>query len=128
MDPTEMDNIVNNLNEDSDSEEDQAEEEMEEEDEDIEEAEQDVDEEEEEEEEEDKMVEDEEKEEEEEAPVSSKQQSTSKKFRDLYMTKVTQAFGSDLDQIRQVKNVNLFYESFVLKQSFYRNLILMVLA
>lgn len=126
MDPTEMDNIVNNLNEDSDSEEDQAEEEMEEDDEDVEEAEQDVDEEEE----EDKMVEDEEKEEEEEeeAPVSSKQQSTSKKFRDLYMTKVTQAFGSDLDQIRQVKNVNLFYESFVLKQSFYRNLILMVLA
>lgn len=126
MDPTEMDNIVNNLNEDSDSEEDQAEEEMEEDDEDVEEAEQDVDEEEE----EDKMVEDEEKEEEEEeeVPVSSKQQSTSKKFRDLYMTKVTQAFGSDLDQIRQVKNVNLFYESFVLKQSFYRNLILMVLA
>jgi hypothetical protein len=28
---------------------------------------------------------------------------TTKKFRDYYMSKITQAFGSDLDQIRQVK-------------------------
>lgn len=115
MDPNELENIVNNLNEDIDSEEDQAEEEMEDDEEDIEEAEQDVDEVEEEE--EDKMVENDETEEE-EVPVSSKQQSTSKKFRDLYMTKVTQAFGSDLDQIRQVKKIWICSMNFLFKTVF----------
>ncbi|RCH83046.1 hypothetical protein CU098_002408, partial [Rhizopus stolonifer] len=35
------------------------------------------------------------------ASVPSEQQNTARQFRDLYMSKVTQAFGSDLDQIRQ---------------------------
>lgn len=103
MDPEDVESIVNNLNEDSESEED-VDEEDENEDEDIEDAEQasDIDEDEEA---EDELVENGK---EENALVSDKQQSTAKKFRDLYMTKVTQAFGSDLDQIRQVRLIDRF--------------------
>ncbi|KAI7897849.1 ribosome-assembly protein 3-domain-containing protein [Cokeromyces recurvatus] len=34
------------------------------------------------------------------------QSNTSSKFRNFYMNKITQAFGSDLDQIRQEPNFN----------------------
>lgn len=103
MDPNELEDIVNNLNEDSESEGDVDEEEETEDEED---AEQVFDEEDEasEQQDEDEMMEEDK---EEVAPVSNEQQSTSKKFRDLYMTKVTQAFGSDLDQIRQVRLIDL---------------------
>ncbi|KAI8080265.1 uncharacterized protein B0P05DRAFT_596582 [Gilbertella persicaria] len=40
------------------------------------------------------------------ASVPSEQQNTARQFRDLYMSKVTQAFGSDLDQIRQEPTLN----------------------
>lgn len=103
MDPNELEDIVNNLNEDSESVGDVDEEEETEDEED---AEQVFDEEDEasEQQDEDEMMEEDK---EEVAPVSNEQQSTSKKFRDLYMTKVTQAFGSDLDQIRQVRLIDL---------------------
>ncbi|CEP15205.1 hypothetical protein [Parasitella parasitica] len=38
--------------------------------------------------------------------VSVKKQNTSTKFRDLYMTRITQAFGTDLDQIRLEPNLS----------------------
>ncbi|KAL9544056.1 hypothetical protein MBANPS3_007818 [Mucor bainieri] len=101
MDPNEVEDIVNNLNEDSESEEDADEED--ENDEEIEDAQQASNDENGEQEEEDEMSEDDK---EEDMPVSNEQHSTAKKFRDLYMTKVTQAFGSDLDQIRQEPNLN----------------------
>ncbi|GAN09612.1 hypothetical protein MAM1_0278d09143 [Mucor ambiguus] len=100
MDPSEVEDIVNKLNEDSESEEDIDEEDVDEEDknddDEIEDAEQASND-------EDEMIEDDK---EDNIPVSNEQQSTAKKFRDLYMTKVTQAFGSDLDQIRQEPNLN----------------------
>lgn len=103
MDPSAMDDIINQLEGGSQSEEE--EEEDDESEGDI----QEDEEEEEEEVEEDKMeevVEEEEEEvEEEEVPNTLEQQSTAKRFRDSYMTKMTQAFGSDLDIIRQVKVV-----------------------
>ncbi|KAF1804629.1 hypothetical protein V8B55DRAFT_1562998 [Mucor lusitanicus] len=102
MDPNEVENIVNTLNEDSESEEDDDEEDADD-DEEIEDAEQVSDDENEEQEDENEMAEDDK---EEDVPVSKEQQSTAKKFRDLYMTKVTQAFGSDLDQIRQEPNLS----------------------
>lgn len=102
MDPNEVENIVNTLNEDSESEEDDDEEDADD-DEEIEDAEQVSDDENEEQEDENEMAEDDK---EEDVPVSKEQQSTAKKFRDLYMTKVTQAFGSDLDQIRQVGSMD----------------------
>lgn len=105
MDPKDVEDIVNNLNEDSESEED-VDEEDENEDEDIEDAEQASDNDEDEDEDEEAEDEVAENDKEEEALVSNKQQSTAKKFRDLYMTKVTQAFGSDLDQIRQVRLID----------------------
>lgn len=88
-----MDDIMEQINEDSQSEEEE---------EDISEDEE-IAEEEQEEEEEDQIEQDEQ---EEEVPTtSSEQKSTAKRFRDSYMTKVTQAFGSDLDTIRQVKSL-----------------------
>ncbi|KAK4518831.1 uncharacterized protein ATC70_009055 [Mucor velutinosus] len=103
MDPNEVEDIVNNLNGDSESEED-VDKEDENEDEELEDAEQISDDD------EDKEHRDKEElaedDKEEDAPVFNEQQSTTKKFRDLYMTKVTQAFGTDLDQIRQEPNFN----------------------
>ncbi|CAO3611481.1 unnamed protein product [Mucor hiemalis] len=90
MDPSAMDSIINQLEGgESQSEEEEEEEEVVSE-----------------EEEEEEVQEDDNMEEEEEAPSSLEQQSTAKRFRDSYMTKVTQAFGSDLDIIRQEPNLS----------------------
>lgn len=97
MDPSAMDDIINQLEGGSQSEEEEENDDEDESEGDIEEVE--------EEEEEDKMEEVEE-EEEEEVPNTLEQQSTAKRFRDSYMTKMTQAFGSDLDIIRQEPNLS----------------------
>ncbi|KAI9267645.1 hypothetical protein EDC94DRAFT_601576 [Helicostylum pulchrum] len=99
MDPTVLDDMMNHINDEEEEEEEQEEEEEEEEQEDEEAEEEEEDEEAEEE--DDKMEEDEPQ-----VPETLEQKSTAKRFRDLYMTRVTQAFGADLDIIRQEPNLN----------------------
>ncbi|KAG1150546.1 hypothetical protein G6F37_001664 [Rhizopus arrhizus] len=43
---------------------------------------------------------------EEETNIPPKEKTTSERFRDSFMTKITQAFGTDLDQIRQESTLN----------------------
>ncbi|KAI9485385.1 MAG: ribosome-assembly protein 3-domain-containing protein [Benjaminiella poitrasii] len=90
MDQDELDDLVNQLKEESDLEEGMEENESNEEHIDSESS-------------ETKEVKDEQQE---EIPDVVEEQSTSSKFRNLYMNKITQAFGSDLDQIRQEPSFN----------------------
>ncbi|KAI8387501.1 hypothetical protein BD560DRAFT_118400 [Blakeslea trispora] len=92
MDPEKVEDYLQQL-EESDQEEE--EEESDQEESDQEESDQEEEEEEEEEEKEEDL-----------APTPPEQQSVAKRFRDKYMTKVTQAFGTDLDQIRQESTLN----------------------
>lgn len=48
----------------------------------------------------------EEEEEDAETNIPQTEKSTSERFRDSFMTKITQAFGTDLDQIRQEPTLN----------------------
>jgi hypothetical protein len=100
MDPALMDDIMDQINESEEEEADLEEDDEEEDDAEENDAEEEDAEDDEEVEEEDNMEEDEQSE---DLATTSEQKSTAKRFRDSYMTKVTQAFGSDLDTIRQVK-------------------------
>ncbi|KAI9246785.1 hypothetical protein BY458DRAFT_527713 [Sporodiniella umbellata] len=42
----------------------------------------------------------------EQSNIPQKEKNTSQRFRDSFMTKITQAFGNDLDQIRQEPTLN----------------------
>ncbi|KAI8890191.1 hypothetical protein K501DRAFT_281884 [Backusella circina FSU 941] len=103
MDPSEMENIMQQLNEESQSQSEEEEEEMNT-DSDSEEKDQEENSPSESEEEEEEEEEEEDKGDKEDVSMAEKispTDDTAKKFRDYYMTKVTQAFGSDLDQLRQ---------------------------